>query len=340
MAATVNFLVPFTQQVIDDLRGADPDQLAQGGGLYAEMLAKGGAIAWCYLTYSRLTAAGVAGLTLSNTLDRAAINVVHSEHLAVLPDPGGAFIVSAQADHLRRPGAQFHVVQNRNQVKANTVWIHHWPQPGLIGRSSEITRVRKVAYVGQTYNGNLALDVETWRAQCRQQGFEFSAPGSGNWFDMSSYDACIAIRSFDRRGYDNKPASKLINAWLAGLPLIGGYDSAYAQIGRPGEDYLLAETMEQTLNWLIKLDAEPDFRAALVARGRARAVEFDNDAVAALWRAALEGPIAQRFAWWQAHPRSEAIRQTFLTGWDRGLIAAKKAVWATAARFGLRRFGQ
>lgn len=340
MATKVNFLVPFTQQVIDDLRGADPDQLAQGGGQYAEKLAKGGAIAWCYLTFSRLTAAGMPDLALSNRLDRAAINVVHSEHLTQIDDTAGAFIVSAQADHARRPGAQFHVVQNRNQVKGNTAWIHHWPQPGLIGRSAPINQVRRVAYVGQTYNGNLALDVATWQERCRALDIEFAAPPSGAWFDLSGYDACVAIRSFDRQPYDNKPASKLINAWLAGVPLIGGYDSAYTQIGTPGEDFLLAESMDQVMNGLAKLDSDPAFRSALVSKGHARAAQFSNAAIAQLWRETLEGPIQQRFARWKSRPATEGLRQAAFTGFDRGFIGVKKAGWALLGRFGLRRFGQ
>ena len=46
----------------------------------------------------------------------------------------------------------------------------------------------------------------------------------------------VAIRGFGRSSYVHKPATKLYNAWLAGVPFIGGMDSPTAD-GEPGRDF-------------------------------------------------------------------------------------------------------
>ena len=326
MLPPVNFVVPYPDEVIAQLRNADPDLTARSSGDHAWMLAAGGPAAWCYLTYRRLAMSGYGGIGLSNAIDPEAINVVHSGHLNELWQDRRAFVVSAQADHAQRFGAQFHIVQNRRQAAANSVWIHHWPQPGLIARTSPITRVRRVAYIGLTYNGNLALDEAAWRARFAAQGFEFHAPEMQQWHDFSQFDACVAIRSFDRRTYRSKPASKLFNAWHAGVPLIAGHDSAYCQVGHPGEDYLVASSMPEVLDWLLRLDRDGEFRDGLVANGRRRAAEFGNAEIVRLWIAALEGPIAKRFELWQSRPGFEAVRHSVLAALDRGWAGIKGCV--------------
>jgi len=340
MRPPVNFVIPFSDKFIEELHGADPDLLARVGGEQAAVLSRSGALAWCFLTFRRLAQRGYQDLALSNRIDPLAINVIHSEQLAALGFVPHAFCVSARADHPRRPAAQFQIVQNRTQAGTKATWIHHWPQPGLIARKTPIERIRQVAYIGQTYNGNLALGEEDWRAQCAARGIDFHAPAAGEWHRLDKFDACIAIRSFDNRQHNSKPASKLLNAWHAGVPLIAGNDSAFTQIGTPGDDYLIANSMAEALDCLERLDRDVALRNRIIERGKARAAALSNDAIATLWIETIDGPIRSRFAEWQAHPAREAVRAIGLAAIDRIGSRIKRTIWNLGVAAGTIRPGE
>lgn len=325
MRPLVNFVVPYDQALVERLAGADPDRLVREGDGVVPLLSGGGPAAWCYLTYVRLRDRGWGPIRLSNRADPAAINVAHADTLNGTADYARAFFVDARADHSHRLFAQFTVVQNRDQLSPDGAWIHHWPQPGLIARTAPITGVRRVGYIGQTGNNNLAMTADDWNALLGGHGYQFAAPASDAWHDLSAFDALIAIRSFDDSPHSKKPASKLLNAWRAGIPLIAGKDSAYAQVGTPGSDYLVATSPADVLVALERL-RDDGFRQDMVERGRARAEEYCDDALARLWGDVLDGPVARRFARWQASPLRERCRAQVLKQADTGLIRAKALV--------------
>lgn len=321
----VQFVVPYDQPLIDRLALADPDALVRQGDEVVPLLSGGGPAAWCYLTYARLRDRGWGPIRLANRADPAAINVAHADTLNTAGDYARVFYVDARADHSHRLFAQYTLVQNRDQLGRDAAWIHHWPQPGLIARQTPITQVRQIGYIGQTGNNNLAMTAADWNALFGDQGYHFAAPASDAWHDLSQFDALIAVRSFDASPHSKKPASKLLNAWRAGVPLVAGADSAYAQIGTPGEDYLLATSPAEVLAALDRL-RDAAFREALVERGRAKAAQYSEDAIAALWIEALEGPIAARFARWQRRPATERLRAHVLKLADEALVSGKALV--------------
>jgi len=279
---------------------------------------------WCALSYFRLREAGVEGIRLSDRIDPGCINVVHTIQLKAMQVPRDAFVVCVRADMDRRIWAHYHLVQNLDQAASETSCIYLWPQPALIARKDPPDGVRKVAFLGQPYNGNLALHPRDLAALLEEHGFEFAVPSS-DWSDFSEVDASIGIRSFDDRPYSSKPPSKLINAWIAGVPFIGGSDSAYAQVGSPGQDYLVATSRDELIAQLIRLRDDPALRRAMIARGRAKAALYDNAALAHRWQEVLNGPVADRYTRWCANPGSERRRLALLVLVDSIVAMAR---WA------------
>ena len=60
----------------------------------------------------------------------------------------------------------------------------------------------------------------------------------GGRMDYRTLDAVIAVRPFEPHLYFAKPASKLINAWRAGVPALVGPEFASREIRRTDDDFL------------------------------------------------------------------------------------------------------
>lgn len=325
MRFPVTFVVPYDDALTERLQHADPDNMVRNDDPFGQYISGGGAACWCFLTYARLRDRGFAA-KLANKADPQTINVAHADSLNCATDYADVFYVDVRADHSHRLFAQFTLVQNRDQLAPDTVWIPLWSQPGLIGRAEPVSEIRQIGYVGQTGNNNLAMTADDWNRLVGGNGYVFRAPEMNRWHDLSGFDALIAIRSFDDSPHSKKPPSKLLNAWRAGLPLIGGKDSAYAQVGTPGEDYLVATDPKGVLNALNLLRREPGFRQQLIERGKVRAEQYSDDALSQMWIDALEGPIADRFARWQAQPARERMRAQAMKLADSALVESKALV--------------
>ncbi|PQO38066.1 hypothetical protein C5Y97_08250 [Blastopirellula marina] len=119
-----------------------------------------------------------------------------------------------------------------------------------------------------------------------------------NWNDFSGVDIVIGIRSFDGQTYDTKPPSKLINAWHAGTPFVGGHDSAFKQIGTPTEDYYVVTTQEEACDVIADLARNTSQYARIVQKGFDQAKQYSRHAIAQRWVDLLKGPIDIRYSQW------------------------------------------
>ncbi len=90
---------------------------------------------------------------------------------------------------------------------------------------------------------------------------------------------CLAIRR-NRWGLRNKPAWKLFNAWLAGVPAILGPEAGYRELRRDPLDYLEAGDPDAAMQALARLLDEPGLYPAMVANGTARGADFTVEATA------------------------------------------------------------
>ena len=87
------------------------------------------------------------------------------------------------------------------------------------------------------------------------------------WPDYSSVDGIIAVREFGPQTANRKPATKLYNSWLAGVPAILGAESAFRFEGNPGEDYLEVTSMKEVFQSIESLMTDVNLRMQLVSRG-------------------------------------------------------------------------
>ena len=110
----------------------------------------------------------------------------------------------------------------------------------------------------------------------------------------------VAIRSFDRDPHVGKPPSKLFSAWIAGIPLVAGYDSAYSAIGLPGVDYIRVSAPDQLLGELSRLVSDPRYYHSFVHAGNAKAPGISHDAIAKLWLSCFDQRVAPAFEAWKA----------------------------------------
>jgi hypothetical protein len=283
-----------------------------------------GPYTWTIQTYLRLNAAGVR-CQLVSTLPERGIVLAHRESLSavdgkfegrVLPRRD-LFIVDICADLFPYPLANAHIVQNPSMTLFGKgfLYVPHWTQPALVPRRAD----RGDAFENAVYIGNeknLPPDLRTagWAEELASMGirwrshyqiFRYDDPStyatSSRWNDYGDADVVIAVRSFGagEARYVHKPASKLYNAWHAGIPVILGKESAYQLERRSELDYLEAGSRAEVLQHLAYLKNNPAARRAMVENGRKRAQEVDASATTQRWVSLLEDTISPAYREWR-----------------------------------------
>src|SRR5690606_12799758 len=125
-------------------------------------------------------------------------------------------------------------------------------------------RFETLGFFGDETNLAPELRDPAWRAQLENLGVRLEVFHADRWHDYREVDGVVAIRGFGPSPYLHKPATKLYNAWLAGVPFIGGRDSAYAGDGTVGKNFLQAATPDELLQQVCRLKENPDLTRALV----------------------------------------------------------------------------
>lgn len=250
---------------------------------------------WIYRTWMALEQLGCPVDLVHEMPDHGCVVALSGTVSPCFRGGSGLFLAGVVADGLPHPSAQLHVLQNAAHARRlpRSGFMPHWPQPGLLARDSERrTTFERVAFFGT--KDNLAGEMMTpaWLDDLkRATGSNFEIRGAARWHDYSDVDAVIAIRDFGGGRQLHKPATKLYNAWLAGVPFIGGTDSAYAAEGEPGVDYLVARTPQEVIDQLQRLKSDPELRAKLVSNGRRKSLSRSAEAIALMWRAFVEEKI-------------------------------------------------
>ncbi|MBM3856887.1 MAG: glycosyltransferase family 1 protein [Verrucomicrobia bacterium] len=261
---------------------------------------------WIYQTWTLLREAGIETslvkelptrgvvLALSGTLDSS----LRSNHHA-----SDFFLVDIVADGLPHPAAHLHIVQNNAHAQRlpNSCFIPLWPQAALIPRQkSRATLFERVAFFGDPKNLAEEFFSFSWQQHLQEKlSLEFEIRRADRWHDYSDVDAVVAIRDFSRSRQLHKPATKLYNAWLAGVPFIGGHDSAYQTDGQPGVDYLVASSPKQVLEHLRRLKEDFDFRSRLIQNGSESVKKFNQRATLERWKILIQETLPTLALEWQ-----------------------------------------
>jgi len=275
-----------------------------------------GGEAWILLTYLRLAADGapVAIAATPPEDEEGALVVYHARHKRALADALGrlerARTIAVRGELRGWLGsADFEIVQTGGAADGRRRFhLPHWPQSGLVPRdTTRGGRLERIAYKG--YANNLHRDFHggEWSAFLAGHGIEWvsdAVPFAGaktdraalDWPDFHTIDAVVALRPPEVET-TAKPATKLANAWLAGVPALLGPEPSYQALRRDPLDYLEIRSVAEARVAVERLLSEPGLHRAMVENGFRRAREVSPTAVTAAWRTLLEEtlpPLARR----------------------------------------------
>lgn len=122
----------------------------------------------------------------------------------------------------------------------------------------------------------------------RQRGVRFVNRFQGEWHDYQHVDAVLAIRDCPPVVLATKPASKLINAWKAGVPALLGPEPAYRELRTSPLDFLEAASAEAVLDSIDRLQQESGLYRRMTEHGAKRAQAFDVNMLTQKWISLLE----------------------------------------------------
>jgi hypothetical protein len=307
----------FLDEPVEPLVGLDPDrdwrQLQRGEH------------AWILQTYLRLAQVGLA-VRLQRALPPEGIVVFHAKQRAAVHqqrDQRADLLFVEVLGDIRPARGSSHVEVVQNAASADNrrrFFLPHWPQPGLRPReAARGTRVERIAYKGFDLNLHPYFRSAAWHQFLHGRGLTWiadSVPYAGaatagdrlEWPDFTTVDVIVAVRPKSSR-LGMKPATKLYNAWLAGVPAVLGSEVGFVEARRSSLDYLEIGTPEAACAAVGRLQDEPDLYRDMVAHGLRRGAEFAVASSVARWSrflseflpahaAELRAPLAGRGGWW------------------------------------------
>jgi hypothetical protein len=267
---------------------------------------------WTLQTYLHLKAANFP-CELTGVIPDDGIVIVHRYSLPDNLQPSSkVLLVCIRADTNIHPYSQLHIVQNPNQSQSrglSALWtsyyLPHWPQMDLIPRDlTRGDRFENIFYLGDMANLAPELRESSWNQQIESLGLRFVAVGdTAEWNNYSEVDAVLAIRSFSQQKYNHKPASKLYNAWKAGVPAILGCESAYQSERKSELDYLEATSVDDVLAALTRLRDDKELRKAIVTNGQIRIREVHPEVLLNRWNDFLLHKAVPAYYRWCKTPR-------------------------------------
>jgi hypothetical protein len=319
MAMPITFFLDADDAALAAWRGLQPDREPQRMVLGEDY--------WIVQTWARLRDAGMP-VALANRVPEDGVVVFYAgDKRAVwkqLRAGSGALFAAVRSDRHPVGFADCEIVQNASSADGRrALYLPHWPQPGLVARDpARGDALRVVLFPGTPQN--LAADFSTpaWHRFLHERGIEFRcryAADAAAWNDYRDVDALLAIRPGAMGLVRNKPAWKLFNAWLAGVPAILGPESGYRELREGPLDFLEAATPAAAMDALQRLQDEPGLYRAMVGNGLARGAGYTMEATRMRWMALLDALAARRTAWGQ--PPTLALRRA------RDLRARLRRTW-------------
>lgn len=263
---------------------------------------------WVLRPYHGLLSRG-ENVSLSNMAVSGAINIASLHEISRCRVRGDEFVVCAHGDAHPTRYANFRIRQNFLRAPtAVTANVLHFPQPGLIPRDpARGTRVERITFKGHS---SLTKDLlsDRFAAELRDIGIEFEKDyrsfetGQHRWNDYRNADVVLAVRNVTRYKASFKPASKLINAWMAGVPALLGPEPAFEELRKSDLDFITVKSSDDVLRELQRLQRSPDLYRAMVENGLQRSQDYTEDSVLDAWIKILNGPVASLSRRWYAQP--------------------------------------
>jgi hypothetical protein len=142
-----------------------------------------------------------------------------------------------------------------------------------------------IAYYGRLYKDWVLVDT-SFLKELERCGFRIiirENDGISKYNDYRNIDAVLAVRKFSRDDWTWKPATKLHNAWLAGVPAIVGPESAYRVERRSELDFVEVRSKDEIIKALECLRNDKKLRDRMVENGKVRAQEVTASKIVARW---------------------------------------------------------
>lgn len=305
MLPAIQFFLPVTDSQLADLPIRVEDYWpwqAEASGLHPYW----GRYHWTLQTWLYLKLAGLP-VELVNRLPEEGIVITHIDCLKYGFKPSRKqFLVALLVDReVPHPYAQFHVTHNPFQklhLGLAYRYIPPWPQVGLIPRNPSLgDRFEKVGYFGYPENLNPRLKDVEFHKGLSELELSMVIPMPADWNNFSDVDVVLAVRNFgSNTAHLNKPALKLYNAWMAGIPAILGFETAFRVEGRPSEDYLEATSVPEVLAALRYLKKTPENRVKMVSAGKKAIVNYTAEATIFRWSKLIRDELIPRYREWQS----------------------------------------
>jgi hypothetical protein len=288
--SSIYFFVPETEDV-EFLRGLDPDVDWQ--------LMKRGSQRWIVQTYARLRAAGL-DCEFGSAVPGTGTVVFHNGHKNALrrrlPYGADLTLVGIRGDRREALIADFEVLQNGLYADGRTRhFVPYWPQPGLAPRDpARGDHVTRASFKGFDNNLHPSLRGSEWAGFLRSRGIEWTVDSMSHstsestgvrvdWHDYRAVDLVVALRPDAADHHSGKPATKLYNAWLAGVPALLGPEFAYRELRRSELDYVEIAGLEDAKAAVQMLLDRPALYRAMIENGLVRARDFTVEAITARW---------------------------------------------------------
>lgn len=224
------------------------------------------------------------------------ISIVHRDDANRFDPPAAAtFLVVVRADRAPVHACDLALAQNPLALGEGERFMPLWPQPGLRARDAgRGTRLECLAYQGRVERAPDWFGDADFHRALRRRGVRFEVRSRG-WSDYTTVDAALAVREEGPRVLATKPATKLYNGWLAGVPVLAAPEPAYAALRRGPLDLLEVRGPRDVLDAVDILQRDPRRYRDMVRNGRQRGAEYGVDATRERWVDLLEREVLPRF---------------------------------------------
>jgi hypothetical protein len=244
-----------------------------------------GWIAWSYLLLrDELSSRTGMSVHFSDRLAPGHICIAHRDDLNAF---GGwhyrCYTVAIRADRPPVYAAHWVIDQNPLHPQPGHRYLPFWPVPGLLGRDANRgSEIRKLCHIGRDGAAPEWFDDPGFHADLQALGVSFEVR-TQRWYDYSDVDLALGYRHEAPTMLAFKPASKLINAWLAEVPALLGPEPAYENLRRSQVDYLPVDSAHGVVAQVKYLQAHREIYRAMIANGIDRGAEFSTEAVRKMW---------------------------------------------------------
>ncbi|ANS84198.1 hypothetical protein VSVS12_00381 [Vibrio scophthalmi] len=259
--------------------------------------------AWIIQTYHRLIQCQNSHFTItkSEKPDINAVNIIFSDDYIKLSNKKNFYCAVIVQDRFVFYPGDLTIVQNRaHRLFFDYQYMTLWSQAGLIKKQNKLSSDDKIriGFFGLPEN---SIDLVKIVDEIGHSNLEVAVASQSSWNDYSKIDIAVGIRDFSGKSHIQKPPTKLLNAWNAGVPFIGGADSAYSQVGEHLKNYICVTNKDELTSAINFIVESPRVSTQLIENGSKEFEKYSNRSLESEWVKLLNSEIV-KFKKWKRKP--------------------------------------